>query len=179
MELDKLTKNELFIKCQELNITKYKSKTKSELIEMINKKNSSKENQQNMQNNKLIVLKHLKPLVKWSGGKNDEIKLFEKYFPKDYKTYIEPFVGGGSVFFYINSHTHNVISDIHTELIDFYKSIGNGNGKEIYDFMKNSPNDETTYYKIRDELKINNELDNAKRFYYQRKTCFRCMYVEI
>ena len=31
------------------------------------------------------------------------------------------------------------------------------------------------YYKIRDEKKINSILDNAKRFYYQRKTCFRGM----
>lgn len=41
--------------------------------------------------------------------------------------------------------------------------------------MNNSPNDEITYYKIRDEMEIKDELDNAKRFYYQRKTCFRGM----
>ena len=27
---------------------------------------------------------HLKPIVKWSGGKSDEIKLFEKYIPLEY-----------------------------------------------------------------------------------------------
>jgi len=26
----------------------------------------------------------INPLIKWSGGKGDEIKNFEKYFPKDY-----------------------------------------------------------------------------------------------
>ena len=41
--------------------------------------------------------------------------------------------------------------------------------------MKQSPNDENTYYKVRDEMKINDALDAAKRFYYQRKTCFRGM----
>ena len=41
----------------------------------------------------------LKPLIKGSGGKSDEIKLFEKYFPVEYDTYLEPFIGGGSVYF--------------------------------------------------------------------------------
>jgi DNA adenine methylase len=41
--------------------------------------------------------------------------------------------------------------------------------------MENNPNDELTYYKIRDNMNINDKLDSAKRFYYQRKTCFRGM----
>jgi DNA adenine methylase len=116
----------------------------------------------------------LKPLVKWSGGKGDEIKLFEKYFPEDFNTYIEPFVGGGAVYFYLNPQKA-VISDVHAELIDLYKSIGDHKMDDIYTFMENNPNDEETYYKIRDDMLIDEPLDNAKRFYYQRKTCFRGM----
>jgi DNA adenine methylase len=41
--------------------------------------------------------------------------------------------------------------------------------------MENSPNDEATYYNIRDTMVMNDPLDIAKRFYYQRKTCFRGM----
>jgi DNA adenine methylase len=41
--------------------------------------------------------------------------------------------------------------------------------------MEEHANDGPTYYKIRDEMSIHNPLDNAKRFYYQRKTCFRGM----
>jgi DNA adenine methylase len=124
--------------------------------------------------NQIKQIKHLKPLVKWSGGKSDEIKMFEKYFPDHYTKYIEPFLGGGSVYFYLNPE-NSVISDVHSELIDLYKSIGNGKGQEIFDFMKENPNDENTYYKVRDEMVINDTLDSAKRFYYQRKTCFRGM----
>ena len=58
---------------------------------------------------------------------------------------------------------------------DLYNSISNKKSLEIYKFMKKHPNDETTYYKVRDEMTISNSLDNAKRFYYQRKTCFRGM----
>ena len=116
----------------------------------------------------------LKPIIKWSGGKMDEIKMFEKYFPENYNIYIEPFIGGGAVYFHLNP-SKAVISDVHTELIDLYKCIGNGKGVDIYEFMENSPNDEATYYNIRDVMAMNDALDIAKRFYYQRKTCFRGM----
>jgi len=142
-----------------MGLTKYKSKNKFELIELI------------LGNNKI---KYLSPLIKWSGGKSDEIKMFKKYFPDKFDIYIEPFVGGGSVYFYLNP-IKAVINDIHTELIDLYQCIGNGNSEKIYEFMESNPNDEITYYKIRDEMIINDKLDSAKRFYYQRKTCFRGM----
>jgi len=157
MELIKLTKQELIQKCNELGFMEIKSKNKKELIELINEN-----------------INHLKPLVKWSGGKSDEIKFFEKYIPKDFDIYLEPFIGGGSVYFHLNPNKA-VINDIHKDLIDLYRCIANGKNKDIYDFMKENNNDEITYYKIRDEMIINDELDNAKRFYYQRKTCFRGM----
>ena len=153
-----LSRTELLAKCAELGLARYKSKNKSELIDLLS-------------NNKK---KHLTPLIKWSGGKSDEIKMFEKYFPNSYNLYIEPFIGGGSVYFYLNPD-NAVINDIHTELIDLYQSIGEGDSDKIYEFMENNPNDEETYYKIRDEMIINDKLDSAKRFYYQRKTCFRGM----
>jgi len=114
----------------------------------------------------------MKPLIKWSGGKGDEIKMFEKYFPV-YTTYLEAFVGGGSLFFYLNP-MKAIINDVHNELIDLYKNIGLGKGRDIFQFMEENPNDEPTYYKIR-EMEINDTLDSAKQFYYQRKTCFRGM----
>jgi DNA adenine methylase len=190
MDLTKLLKTELFEKCEALGIKIYKSKNKGELINLINLKIQSKQKVEliieddniNEEISKNLIdefkkedqIKHLKPLIKWSGGKSDEIKMFEKYFPEQYTRYIEPFIGGGSVYFYLNP-IDAVISDVHTELIDLYKNIGNGKGPEIFDFMKEHPNDENTYYDVRDKMEINNTLDSAKRFYYQRKTCFRGM----
>jgi len=160
MELVNKSRKDLLIKCEEYGITNYKSKNKSELIDLLNGSTNT--------------IKPLKPLIKWSGGKVDEIKMFDKYFPDNYNIYIEPFIGGGAVYFYLNPNKA-VISDVHSELIDLYKSISEGKAKDIYEFMKNSPNDEATYYNIRDTMIINNTLDVAKRFYYQRKTCFRGM----
>ena len=161
MDLIKLSKIELLAKCEELGIKNCKSKNKNKIIELLLSLLSSEK-------------KHLKPLIKWSGGKSDEIKLFKDHFPETYDKYIEPFVGGGSVYFYLNPN-NAVISDIHNELIDLYKSIADEKRKEIYEFMRQSPNDEETYYKIRDKMEANDYLDRAKQFYYQRKTCFRGM----
>lgn len=121
-----------------------------------------------------IKKKHLKPLIKWSGGKGDEINEIIEHIPKDYKIYIEPFVGGGAIYFYLNPEK-SVINDVHKELISFYKEIKNGNSEKIYEFMEQHPNEEKEYYIVRDDMEIKNNLDEACKFYYLRKTCFRGM----
>lgn len=116
----------------------------------------------------------LKPLVKWSGGKSDELLKILPHIPTKIDTYLEPFIGGGAVFFHVNP-AKAAISDVHSELIDFYKAIKNGKGNEIYKFMEEHPNEEQVYYHVRDELVPTTYLNNAKRFYYLRKTCYRGM----
>lgn len=197
-----LTKNELLNKCRELGITKYSTKNKSDLINLlINHDNSvnidvnvseinqivvEEEIQEDIQEDIQEVISdvmassindteiHLSPLIKWSGGKSDEIKKFKSHFPSEYNIYLEPFIGGGSVYFYLNPR-NAVITDVHRELIDLYTSIKNGHSNEIYNFMNQNSNLEETYYRVRDQMEINSPLDNAKRFYYLRKTCFRGM----
>jgi len=115
----------------------------------------------------------LKPIVKWSGGKKDEIKLFQKHIP-EYETYLEPFIGGGGLYFHL-CPKKAVIADVHKELIAMYQSIKDGKSEDIYQFMKDHPNEEVVYYEVRDKMEIEDDLDLAKRFYYQRKTCFRGM----
>ena len=119
------------------------------------------------------VRKSLKPMVKWSGGKGDELSKIKAHIPKKYDIYLEPFIGGGAVYFDLNPEKA-VINDVHKELIDFYKSIKKGYSNDIYNFMKEHPNEEETYYTVRD-YDNTDELDNAKRFYYLRKTCYRGM----
>lgn len=116
---------------------------------------------------------HLDPLVKWSGGKKDELKYILDYIPTSFDTYLEPFIGGGAVFFYLHPKKA-VINDVHKELVDFYQSIKNGLSNDIYNFMENHPNNEETYYNVR-SLSPKNILENAQKFYYLRKTCYRGM----
>lgn len=126
----------------------------------------------NSVDNLQIDEKYLKPLVKWSGGKKDEIHEILKYIPS-YDTYIEPFVGGGALYFHLEPKK-SVIADVHVELIDFYRALKDCKNKEIYKFMQENNNDEDTYYKVR-SIEPKDSLENAKRFYYLRKTCFRGM----
>lgn len=113
------------------------------------------------------------PIVKWSGGKRDELKYFQKYIPP-FTRYIEPFVGGGAVFFALQPE-QAVIADVHTELIALYRTIAAGGSPEIVRFMNEHPNEEAEYYRVRDEFNPVTETDAACKFYYERKTCYRGM----
>ena len=69
----------------------------------------------------------LKPLIKWPGGKGSEIGRFASLIP-DYDRYIEPFVGGGAVFFYLNPEKA-AINDISSNLMEFYQLVKKENGE--------------------------------------------------
>jgi DNA adenine methylase len=74
----------------------------------------------------------LKPLIKWPGGKSSEIIHIEKMIP-NFDRYIEPFFGGGAVFFDIQPQKA-LINDISTNLIDFYRLI-KSNDEEFKKYM--------------------------------------------
>jgi DNA adenine methylase len=112
----------------------------------------------------------MKILFNWVGGKTDELKTIDKYIPEDIDTYLEPFVGGGSVFFHLNPNKA-VINDVHKELINFYQHIKDGFSSEIYKFMEEHPNDEIEYYQVRESVP-ETKLKEAQRFFYLRKTAY-------
>lgn len=64
----------------------------------------------------------MKPILKYRGGKLAEIPRFIQYVPRNFCTYIEPFVGGGALYFYLE-HKPSIINDINTKLMTFYKQI--------------------------------------------------------
>lgn len=115
--------------------------------------------------------KSLKPLFVWVGGKSKEVKKIKSYIPDNYDTYIEPFIGGGAVYFAIGPNKA-VINDLHKEVIHFYSEIKAGKSSDIYQFMETKKIDEETYNVIK-KMIPSNELEIASRFYYIRKTCFR------
>jgi DNA adenine methylase len=115
----------------------------------------------------------MKPLVKWSGGKGAEIPAILPHIPSEYDTYIEPFIGGGALYFHLNPQ-NAVIADCHTELVKLYKCVGKGQSPEIIQFMRDHPNDEETYYQVRN-MECQTDIEYAMRFYYTRKTAYRGM----
>ena len=72
------------------------------------------------------------PLIKWPGGKSGEIDKINHLFP-EYKRYIEPFFGGGAVFFYLNPKRAG-INDLSSALMDYYRLIKKQD-KQLYDFL--------------------------------------------
>jgi DNA adenine methylase len=60
----------------------------------------------------------MKPIIKYSGGKFKEIKNFRHFIPNSYKTYIEPFFGGGAVFFDLEPE-QAIINDLNVGLYKF------------------------------------------------------------
>ena len=66
--------------------------------------------------------KKLRPLLKWTGGKFDEFVLFSAHIPT-FERYIEPFFGGGGVFFSLHPQVPALINDKSTDLINFYNHI--------------------------------------------------------
>lgn len=72
----------------------------------------------------------MKSFIKWAGGKEKELPVILSNLPKKYTRYIEPFVGGGAVYFAINCD-NTIINDKSTELIKLYRYIKNNNKKFI------------------------------------------------
>ena len=175
------TKDELIALCKERKIKGYSGKKKDDIIEMLSGASGpviateglgSSPEGRSVRSTSGVSRNSLSPIVKWSGGKSDEIKNILKHIP-EHKVYVEPFVGGGALFFHLNPE-NAFINDIHPELIALYKTIGEGNVQTIKEFMDAHPNEEDEYYRVR-AIDAEDDIEKACQFYYLRKTCFRGM----
>ena len=109
-----------------------------------------------------------KPFLKWAGGKTQILEQISNFLPQELlngsvKKYVEPFIGGGAVFFNI-AHKYQVqelvISDINTELVIAYKTI---------------------QYKVNDLIQLLTDIENKylsfdenqrKEYFYQTRIQF-------
>ncbi len=136
-----------------------------------------------------------KPFLKWAGGKGQLLNTFDRMFPAELKegqieTYIEPFVGGGAVLFYVlqNFNVKNaIINDINKELINCYKCM-KANVSEVINKLNimeqeyiNSNDKEQYFYQIRDRyngINLNgyHDFEKCADFIFLNKTCFNGLY---
>ena len=63
-----------------------------------------------------------KPILKWAGGKTQLLPILLAKTPQHFDTYIEPFLGGGALFFALRP-TNAIISDSNPELINLYHQV--------------------------------------------------------
>jgi DNA adenine methylase len=68
-----------------------------------------------------LLAKRLPTLIKWAGGKEQELKYILPLLPT-FQRYYEPFVGGGAVFFAVKA-AEKLINDRSSELVQFYRMV--------------------------------------------------------
>lgn len=64
----------------------------------------------------------MNPVLKYRGGKSREIPRFLQYIPEHFDKYIEPFFGGGAVYFYLEPEAA-IINDVNERLMMFYRQL--------------------------------------------------------
>jgi DNA adenine methylase len=141
----------------------------------------------------------MKPLIKYRGGKSKEIPHILPHIPHFTGRYIEPFFGGGALYFYLEPK-RAIINDINTKLISFYNGV-----KENYDALRieldsieaiykhnraqfdalkaKTPNErvedknEALYYNLRDMFNglVESKYSDALLYYYINKTAYSGM----
>lgn len=141
----------------------------------------------------------MNPMIKYRGGKSKEISHFISNMPENYNRYIEPFFGGGALYFYLEPQ-NAIINDVNTKLYSFYKQmqeeypsvrkqldelqmVYEQNQKEYEELKKKHPEErvenknEALYYKIRDMFnhKIESEYLEAVVYFFINKTAYSGM----
>ncbi len=141
------------------------------------------------------MITQAKPFLKWAGGKGQLLSQLEQHLPQDLKgqefTYIEPFVGGGAMFFYMLQRFPNIkraiINDVNSYLIIAYQVIKNSPDdlierladlEEKYFSLVEEEEKKNFYLQARDIF--NNEklddIDRSKYLIFLNRTCFNGLY---
>ncbi len=141
----------------------------------------------------------MKPLVKYRGGKSKEIPHIIKHIPKYSGKYIEPFFGGGALYFYLEPKKA-IINDINSKLISFYNGIKTDfeliqneltqleknytiNRRKFEELKSKSPelrvedDNEALYYQIRDMFNdlTEKKFSDALLYFFINKTAYSGM----
>lgn len=139
-----------------------------------------------------------KPFLKWAGGKRQLTSEIISRLPsniEEIETYIEPFIGGGAVFFHLLEEYNFKeihISDINLDLINCYRQIQNSVNKviEYHEILvENYPDEDKErdeyYYEIRKKWNSNLDIEGMSsdeksqrvaETVFLNKTCFNGLF---
>jgi DNA adenine methylase len=140
--------------------------------------------------------KTAKPFLKWAGGKTQLLceidDVIDNRFKQNQFNYIEPFVGGGAVLFWILQKYPNikqaVINDINSDLINSYKTIKESveelipvlqrYQKEFHSLNKDSKERQEYYYSKRKlfNSRSSDKITQTALFIFLNRTCFNGLY---
>lgn len=116
-----------------------------------------------------------KPILKWAGGKTQMLGDLIPKVPASYGRYIEPFFGGGAMFFALQPE-NAVIADSNPELINMYRQVAD-NVDEVIKHLRTYENTSEMFYAVRSlEWTTLPEAEAAARTIFLNKTCFNGLY---
>lgn len=112
-----------------------------------------------------------KPILKWAGGKTQLLGDIMPKVPDIYGKYIEPFIGGGALFFALNPK-QAVIADSNPELINMYQQVADS-VDGVITYLRKYKNTKEDFYAVRGLhwTRLPKE-EAAARTIYLNKTCF-------
>jgi DNA adenine methylase len=123
------------------------------------------------------------PFLKWAGGKTQILSELEKFIPSEFTRYIEPFLGGGALFFHLTTKKNirriAYLSDINEELITTYKVVKD-DVERLIDLLKEHQKDydknpKEFYYELRSSVPPA-DIEIAARMITLNKTCYNGLY---
>jgi len=120
-------------------------------------------------------LQECRPLLKWAGGKTQLLGEIIPKIPKKYGRFIEPFVGGGALFFAIKP-AGGIIADSNPELINLYRAVAD-DVEGVIRHLRRYQNTEEVFYSVRtQDWTMLAPAEAAARTIFLNKTCFNGLY---
>jgi DNA adenine methylase len=116
-----------------------------------------------------------KPILKWAGGKTQMLSDLLPKVPSSYGRYIEPFFGGGAMFFALQPK-NAIIADSNPELINMYREVA-ANVEKVIQYLKKYENTSEMFYAVREqEWTQLPQAEAAARTIFLNRTCFNGLY---
>lgn len=121
------------------------------------------------------------PFVKWAGGKRQLLAAILGHLPSSIKTYYEPFVGGGAVFFHLSregAYDRAVLSDTNPDLANVYRVLSHPEKTDaIIDLLSTYIYDREFYLEIRAKVPSDlTDVEAAARMLYLNRVGFNGLY---
>ncbi|MFC2036610.1 DNA adenine methylase [Chloroflexota bacterium] len=132
-------------------------------------------------------MKSPSPFVKWAGGKKQLLAQYDPYLPSAFRRYIEPFVGGGAVFFHLTNQGQlgggACLMDTLEELANCYRVIQSRVEALITALQAHEGRkaDAEYFYEVRawdrrPDYAQRSDVERAARFIYLNRTCYNGLY---
>lgn len=130
-----------------------------------------------MQNNtaRQLSTTATKPILKWAGGKTQMLPDLLPKVPTSYGRYIEPFFGGGALFFSLCPEKA-IIADSNPELINLYHQVAD-NVESVIFYLKQYENTSEIFYSVRSlDWEQLSKPEAAARTLFLNRTCYNGLY---